>query len=158
MSTRDFLDSKKDEEREKEEEKEKEKAKMKEKEKEKDETDEKIKTIFRKIKTFDQLKREVYEIKREYDKTVEDINEFKEKSEEVLNKFAKISKNKGGVTFEQIEEEKNYKNFLNIELVEFDKKFKFILGDIKLEENAEDKNISNNANNTKDNKNITNNN
>ena len=126
--------------------KEEEKEKDKEKEKEKDETDEKIKTIFRKIKTFEQLKREVYEIKKSFDKTENDVNEYKEKTDLLFNKYNKNNKNKGGVlTFEQIEEEKNYKNYLNDKLADIDKKFKYILGDIIInEDNEEDENNENN--------------
>ena len=114
-----------------------------EKEKE-DETDEKIQTIFIKIKNFEQLKREVYEIKKNNDKTLNDINE---KMDLIFHKYNK-NKNKGGaITFEQIEEEKNYKNYLNDKLSEIDNKFKFILGDIII--NEEESDNENNDNNLK---------
>ena len=162
MSFKEILD-KKEEEKEEEKEKEKEKEKNKEKEKEKDETDEKIRTLFKKIRTFDQLKNEVYEIKKSYEKTCEEINEFKEKTNIALNLFGK---NRGGrTTFEQIEEEKNYKNLINDKLTEMDKKFKIILGDININEEEKEKekekkiskNNKENSKDTKDNKNSTSN-
>ena len=162
MSFKEILDRKEEEkEEEKEKKKEKEKEKNKEKEKEKDETDEKIRTLFKKIRTFDQLKNEVYEIKKSYEKTCEEINEFKEKTDITLNKFGK---NRGGrTTFEQIEEEKNYKNLINDKLTEIDKKFKIILGDININEEEKEKekekkiakNNKDNSKDTKDNKNST---
>ena len=108
--------------------------KYKEMEREKDETDEKFNTLFKKIKTFDQLKREVYDIKTSYEKTAQDINDYKEKYDFILKKFSTFSKNKSSTSFEQIEDEKNYKNYLSDKLSEIDKKFKIILGDMNLDE------------------------
>ena len=116
--------------------------KEKEREKEKDETEEKIKTIFKKIKTFDQLKREVYEIKKSYEKTCEDIDLIREKFGGTFNKYSKRGKKNGSaITFEQIEEEKNFKNYVNDKLNEIDKKFKFILGDIIINEDEDEEEI-----------------
>ena len=116
--------------------------KEKEREKEKDETEEKIKTIFKKIKTFDQLKREVYEIKKSYEKTCEDIDLIREKFGGTFNKYSKKGKKNGStITFEQIEEEKNFKNYVNDKLNEIDKKFKFILGDIIINEDEDEEEI-----------------
>ena len=137
MNEKELVDNQKEEEEKKNEEEEY--NKEKEREREKDETEEKIKTIFRKIKTFDQLKREVYEIKKSYEKTCEDVVTCKEKLDGTFNKYSKLSKNKGStVTFEQIEEEKNFKNYVNDKLDEVDKKFKFILGDIIINEEEDE--------------------
>ena len=116
----------------------------KEREREKDETDEKFRTLFRKIKTFDQLKREVYDIKTSYEKTAQEVNDYKEKYDYILKKFSTFSKNKGGTSFEQIEDEKNYKNYLSDKLSEIDKKFKIILGDMNIDE-EDNMNIINNV-------------
>ena len=166
MSFKEMIDKK---EEEREEEKEKKKEKDKEKEREKDETDEKIRTLFKKIRTFDQLKTEVFEIKKSYDKTCEEINEYKEKTNLVYNKYNKFVKNRGPVTtFEQIEEEKNYKNHIYDKLIEIDKKFKIIFGDTYLndeeiekdneKEKSNQKNVKDySKDNSNENKNTTNN-
>ncbi len=129
---RESNDNKKEEEEE---------EKEKEKEKERYEMDERFRTLFKKIRTFEQLKREVYDIKTSYEKTCQEVNENKERYEEMMKKYNILSKNKG-TSFEQLEDEKNYKNYISDKLSEIDKKFEFILGDIEI--NEDDNIITNN--------------
>ena len=110
---------------------EEEKEKENEKEKEKDELDERFRTLFKKIRTFEQLKREVYEIKTSYENTCQELNDYKEKYDEIMKKYNILNKNKG-TSFEQLEDEKNYKNYLSDKLFEIDRKFELILGDIDI--------------------------
>ena len=142
---------------------EEEEEKEKEKEKEKDELDERFRTLFKKIRTFEQLKREVYEIKTSYENTCQELNDYKEKYDEIMKKYNILNKNKG-TSFEQLEDEKNYKNYLSDKLFEIDRKFELILGDIDINEddivtsiNAKDLKETNHKNITNINNNITNN-
>ena len=102
----------------------------------KDETEEKIKRIFKKIKTFEELKSEVLLIKKSYEKTMEDVNDYKEKYNYIMNRYILISKNKGE-SFEKLEEDKKYKNILDEKLLEIDKKFKIIFGNSNTNESEE---------------------
>lgn len=158
MSIYDIDDKKKEEKKHKEEEELKEKEKKKEKDKEeKNEINEKIITLFQKIKTFEELKKDVSELKKTYEKNAEGNQEYKGYKDK--NNF--ISKD--GITFEKNEEEKNFKNYLNERIEEIDKKLNIIFGgEANLDEGNdinfnifEEKNI-NNAYNGKNVNNINN--
>ena len=70
---------------------------------EKNNTVGKLKTLFKKIKNFDQLKEEVFEMKKTFQQTYEDVNSIKNRYSTITDKMKDININakiNGGVTGE----------------------------------------------------------
>ena len=120
---------------------------------EKNNTVGKLKTLFKKIKNFDQLKEEVFEMKKTFQQTYEDVNSIKNRYSTINDKMKDINKIIGGNTsFEQIQEDNEFKLIMREKMRNIDKKFKVVLGDLDIEENELDEN-NNNENEKSKNKN-----
>ena len=145
--------------KEKEEEKEKEKKEREQKEKERREKEEeeekkrkkakkdmenKIDSIFNKISNFEELKREVYLMKKSYKKTAEDVFLFKKKFNMVNTLGEDIPEEEGKIDqfFQNGGEDINFKSYFNEKLEEINKKFTNVFGDDFLEN--EEANLNNN--------------
>ena len=119
---------------------------------EKNNTVGKLKTLFKKIKNFDQLKEEVFEMKKTFQQTYEDVNSIKNRYSTISDKMKDINKMVGGNTFEQIQEDNEFKIIMREKMRNIDKKLKVVLGDLDIEENEIDDN-NNNENEKSKNKN-----
>ena len=108
---------------------------------EKNNTVGKLKTLFKKIKNFDQLKEEVFEMKKTFQQTYEDVNSIKNRYSTINDKMKDINKIIGGNTsFEQIQEDNEFKLIMREKMRNIDKKFKVVLGDLDVDENGMDEN------------------
>ena len=108
---------------------------------EKNNTVGKLKTLFKKIKNFDQLKEEVFEMKKTFQQTYEDVNSIKNRYSTINDKMKDINKIIGGNTsFEQIQEDNEFKLIMREKMRNIDKKFKVVLGDLDVDENEMDEN------------------
>ena len=119
--------------------------------KEKNVTVDKIKSLFKKIKNFNQLKEEVCDIKNLCQVNSDDINKIKEK-------YSKLNNRKDFFNFEEMQDEAHYRELFEEKINEYDKKFNIILGDNfkvdDFDENEFNKNIINDMSKDKnDNKN-----
>ena len=108
---------------------------------EKNNTVGKLKTLFKKIKNFDQLKEEVFEMKKTFQQTYEDVNSIKNRYSTINDKMKDINKIIGGNTsFEQIQEDNEFKIIMREKMRNIDKKLKVVLGDLDVDENEMDEN------------------
>ena len=115
--------------------------------KDKNVTVDKIKALFRKIKNFEQLKEEVYDIKKTCQNNFEEISRIKGKNS-MNNNMKELN------SFEGMREESHYREIMEEKINEIDKKFNVILGgDFKVDDFDEDEvnNININIKNNKDN-------
>ena len=120
---------------------------------EKNNTVGKLKTLFKKIKNFDQLKEEVFEMKKTFQQTYEDVNSIKNRYSTINDKMKDINKIIGGNTsFEQIQEDNEFKLIMREKMRNIDKKFKVVLGDLDIEENELDENNNNEKSKNKNSK------
>ena len=131
--------------------------KKEEKQKEKEEEEknsEKLKELidkndfgFTKIKTFEQLKTKVLEIKRQYEKTKVDVGDNTENINIISNKLEeKLEGGKEEVLKNQTNSEES-KNIIKNQILDIDKKLNFLLGGISLddiEKNEQEENEQNN--------------
>ena len=106
---------------------------------------EKVKSLFSKIKNFEQLKYEVFEMRKIIEKTSEDVNKIKEKYSNINDKMKDVNVFlNGNASFENIQGDLDFKELTKRKLEEFDNKFKLVLGDCNIEGNEiienEDKN------------------
>ena len=114
---------------------------------EKNNTVGKLKTLFKKIKNFDQLKEEVFEMKKTFQQTYEDVNSIKNRYSTITDKMKDINKIMGSnSSFEQIQEDNEFKIIMREKMEKIDRKFKVVLGDLDIEENEYNENINNNEN------------
>ena len=110
---------------------------------------------FDKIKTFSQLKNKVLEIKREQEKTKIDVGENTDKIEYIGNRLDQI---KDGPIGDKAEPGKNVttsegdKKNMDNQISVINKKLKFLLGDIDMEDIENNDNDNGNDNKNKDNK------
>ena len=107
---------------------------------------------FDKIKTFTQLKNKVLEIKREQEKTKIDVGENTNKIECVENRLDQIKDGAiGGEPVKNATTSEGDKNHLDNQISDINKKLKFLLGDIDMEdiENNDNDNDSQNKENKK---------
>ena len=107
---------------------------------------------FDKIKTFTQLKNKVLEIKREQEKTKIDVGENTNKIECVENRLDQIKDGAiGGEPVKNATTSEGDKNHLDNQISDINKKLKFLLGDIDMEdiENNDNNNDSQNKDNKK---------
>ena len=120
---------------------------------EKNNTVGKLKTLFKKIKNFDQLKEEVFEMKKTFQQTYEDVNSIKNRYSTITDKMKDINKIIGGNTsFEQIQEDNEFRLIMREKMRNIDKKFKVVLGDLDIEENELDENNNNEKSKNKNSK------
>ena len=123
---------------------------------EKNATVEKIKSLFNKIKNFEQLKYEVYEIRKTFEKTNEEVNKIKDKYSNINDKMKDVTLFlNSNTSFEHIQGDLEFKELTKRKMEEFDNKFKVVLGDYNMdvEENGlnaqnDEKDNSNNDNST----------
>ena len=99
---------------------------------------EKIKTLFNKIKNFNQLKEEVFEMKNTFQKTNEEVNTIKSGYSTINKKVQTIDKYFEGMSFENIESDFQFKNLMKQKMDDHDEKFNFLLGDFDINENDND--------------------
>ena len=99
---------------------------------------EKIKTLFNKIKNFNQLKEEVFEMKNTFQKTNEEVNTIKSGYSTINKKVQSIDKYFEGMSFENIESDFQFKNLMKQKIDDHDEKFNFLLGDFDINENDND--------------------
>lgn len=121
---------------------------LKEEKSEKNNTVNKIKSLFNKIKNFEQLKGEVFEMKKTFQKTFDDVKNMKEDYSIVNDKVKDINKFIGVTSsFEQIQEDTDFKNLMKKKIEEFDNKLEVVLGDFEMNKfNQEDSDDNNNEN------------
>jgi hypothetical protein len=105
--------------------------------------EDKIESIFKKISNFEDLKREVYIMKKSYKKTAEDVFLFKKKFNMVNSLGEDIVGEDGKNEFIQNEEDINFKSYFNEKLEEINKKFINLFGEDFFEN--EETNINSNA-------------
>ena len=128
--------------------------KQKEKEEEEEKNSEKLKELidkndfgFTKIKTFEQLKTKVLQIKRQYEKTKVDVGDNTENINIISNKLEeKFEGGKEEVLKNQTTSEESKNNIKN-QILDIDKKLNFLLGGISLddiEKNEQEENEQNN--------------
>ena len=111
---------------------------------EKNTTAEKLKTMFKKIKNFDQLKEEVFEMKKLFQQISEDVTSIKNRYSTINDKMRDMNKfMKGNTSFEQIQEDTQFKFMMKERMDDFDKKFKVVLGDFDMGEYENDENNNN---------------
>ena len=92
--------------------------------------------MFKKIKNFDQLKEEVFEMKKFFQKTNDDVESIKRKFFTINDQMKDINKFEGGdSSFDLIQEDYRFKILMKEKMEEIDKKFKIVLGDFDLDEN-----------------------
>ena len=97
---------------------------------EKNNTVGKLKTLFKKIKNFDQLKEEVFEMKKTFQQTYEDVNSIKNRYSTITDKMKDINKIMGSnSSFEQIQEDNEFKIIMREKMEKIDRKYKVVLGD-----------------------------
>ena len=147
------MEKEKEEEKEKKEKEKKEKEEKERKEKEeeeerkrkqaKKEMENKIDSIFKKISNFEDLKREVYIMKKSYKKTAEDVFLFKKKFNMVNSLGEDIVGEDGKIEFLPNEEDIKFKSYFNEKLEEINKKFINLFGEDFFEN--EETNINSNA-------------
>ena len=95
----------------------------------------KINTLFSKIKNFNQLKEEVFEMKNSFQKTIEDVNIIKNDYSFINKKAQNIDKYFEGMNIENLEEDVQFKNLMKEKIEDYDKKFNFLLGDFDINKN-----------------------
>ena len=125
---------KEEKERKKKERKEKEKKEKEEEEERKrkqakKEMEDKVESIFKKISNFEDLKREVYLMKKSYKKTADDVFLFKKKFNMVNSLGEDIVGEDGKIELLQNEEDINFKSYFNEKLEEINRKFVNLFGD-----------------------------
>ena len=86
---------------------------------------------FEKVKTMDQLKKKILEFRKDYEKTKNDLNAHKENMNKMSNKFNKLI----GDTSENEEKEENLP--FNERFKDIEKKVKFLLGDLNVEDHED---------------------
>ena len=95
---------------------------------------EKVKNLFSKIKNFEQLKYEVFEMRKIYEKTSEDISKIKEKYTNINDKIKDVNVfMNGSSSFEHVQGDVEFRELTKKKLEDFDNKFKFVLGDFNFE-------------------------
>ena len=108
---------------------------------------------FDKIKTFSQLKNKVLEIKREQEKTKIDVGENTDKIEYIGNRLDQIKdvpiREEPGKNVTTSEGDKKH---MDNQISDINKKLKFLLGDIDIEDIENNDNENGNDNQNKDNK------
>ena len=81
---------------------------------------EKVKSLFSKIKNFEQLKYEVFEMRKIFEKTSEDVNKIKEKYSNINDKMKDVNVfMNGNASFENIQGD--------LDICEITNKLRFIL-------------------------------
>jgi hypothetical protein len=85
--------------------------------------EDKIESIFKKISNFEELRREVYIMKKSYKKTAEDVFLFKKKFNMVNSLGEDIVGEDGKIEFLPNEEDIKFKSYFNEKLEEINKKF-----------------------------------
>ena len=98
----------------------------------------KIKTLFNKIKNFNQLKEEVFEMKNSFQKTIEDVNIIKNDYSSINKKAQNIDKYFEGMNIENFEEDVEFRSIMKEKIDDYDKKFNFLLGDFDINKNNND--------------------
>lgn len=100
--------------------------------------------MFNKIKNFEQLKEEVFEMKKSFQKTYDDVSSMKNKFSMINDKIKDINKVVAGTSsFEQVQEDTEFKNLMREKIEEIDKKFKVVLGDFKVNDDDNEENKDN---------------
>ena len=95
---------------------------------------EKVKSLFSKIKNFEQLKYEVFEMRKIVEKTNEDISKIKEKYTNINDKMKDVNVfMNGSASFEHVQGDVEFRELTKKKLEDFDNKFKFVLGDFNFE-------------------------
>ena len=122
---------------------------------EKNSTVDKLRTLFNKIKNFEQLKEEVFEMKKIFQQTYEDVKSIQGKFSNMNDKVKGMNKYSGGaLSFEEIQENNEFKHLMKKKVEEYDKKFNIVLGDFKInEDNNENINTDREKNKKKTRKN-----
>ena len=136
---------KKEKEKEEKERREKEEEEERKRKQEKKKMENKIESIFKKISNFEDLKREVYIMKKSYKKTAEDVFLFKKKFNMVNSLGEDIVGEDGKLEFLQNDEDINFRSYFNEKLEEINKKISNAFGEDFFEN--EESNINNNNNN-----------
>ena len=98
----------------------------------------KIKTLFNKIKNFNQLKEEVFEMKNSFQKTIEDVNIIKNDYSSINKKAQNIDKYFEGMNIENFEEDVEFRSIMKEKIDDYDKKFNFLSGDFDINKNNND--------------------
>ena len=107
---------------------------LKEEKNEKNSVVEKVRNLFGKIKNFEQLKYEVFEMRKMVEKTNENISKIKEKYSNINDKIKDMNVfMNGSSSFENIQGDVEFRELTNKKLEDFENKFKFILGDFNFE-------------------------
>ena len=107
---------------------------LEEEKNEKNTTAEKVKSLFSKIKNFEQLKYEVFEMRKIVEKTNEDISKIKEKYTNINDKMKDVNVfMNGSASFEHVQGDVEFRELTKKKLEDFDNKFKFVLGDFNFE-------------------------
>lgn len=120
---------------------------------EKNATVEKIKSLFNKIKNFEQLKYEVFEIRKTSEKANEEIKKIKDKYSNINDKMKDVTLFlNSNTSFEHIQGDLEFKELTKRKMEEFDNKFKIVLGEYNMdieenEKNAQNEDKDNNNNN-----------
>lgn len=108
---------------------------------------------FDKIKTFSQLKNKILEIKREQEKTKVDVGENKDKIEYIGNRLDQLKDGPIGVEpGKNVTTSDGDKKHMDNQISDINKKLKFLLGDIDIEDIENNDNEDGNDNQNKDNK------
>ena len=95
---------------------------------------EKVKSLFSKIKNFEQLKYEIFEMRKIVEKTNEDISKIKEKYTNINDKMKDVNVfMNGSASFEHVQGDVEFRELTKKKLEDFDNKFKFVLGDFNFE-------------------------
>ena len=134
---------KKEREKEEKEKKEKEEEEERKRKQTKKEMEDKIQSIFKRISNFEDLKREVYLMKKSFKKTADDVFLFKKKFNMVNSLGEDIVGEDGKIELLQNEEDINFKSYFNEKLEEINRKFVNLFGDDFFEN--EETNINSNA-------------
>ena len=80
---------------------------------EKNSTVDKLRTLFNKIKNFEQLKEEVFEMKKIFQQTYEDVKSIQGKFSNMNDKVKGMNKYSGGaLSFEEIQEDNEFKHLM----------------------------------------------
>ena len=120
---------KEEKERKEKERKEKEEEEERKRKQAKKEMEDKVESIFKKISNFEDLKREVYLMKKSYKKTADDVFLFKKKFNMVNSLGEDIVGEDGKIELLQNEEDINFKSYFNEKLEEINRKFVNLFGD-----------------------------
>ena len=95
---------------------------------------EKVKNLFGKITNFEQLKYEVFEMRKVVEKTSEDISRIKEKYANINDKMKDVNVfMNGSASFEHVQDDVEFREFTKKKLEDFENKFKYVLGDFNFE-------------------------